>query len=218
MKQFILTTKMFILMLMVTAVFLAACNVETAPVEITQIPLSASPTVNLTITEVEVKIVTPEPTPTTAVCTPLPAEMTLDIQYESDLHGTIEVTGLQPGEKPIVIITGDSLTGSYREESTTVREVGVDGRFQHTFDFRSWPSVEGYTFKGQIIHQRGAACFDLEIPFVDEAGEAGRTINGRLVAAEDETQPLPGVLLRLEPDGEPVTQTDGNGRLRSFWM
>lgn len=39
-----------------------------------------------------------------------------------------------------------------------------------------------------------------------------RTLNGRLVAAEEETQPLPGVLLRLEPDGEPVAQTNANGR------
>jgi hypothetical protein len=76
----------------------------------------------------------------------------------------IEVTGLQPGEKPIVLIIGDGLTGSYREESTTFQEVGADGRFQHTFDFRSWPSVEGYVFKGQLIHQHGVACFDIELP------------------------------------------------------
>ncbi len=214
MKQFVPTTKLFVLMLMLTAVLLTACETaEDRPVKSRRyrwafLDLAAS----LAVTEVAVKIVTPEPTPTTAVCTPLPADMTIHTQYESDLHGMIEVTGLQPGEKPIIIINGDAPTGNYREESTTVQEVGADGRFQHTFDFRSWPSVDGYTFTGQLIHQRGVACFDMEIPLVDEAGEAGRTINGRLVAAEDENQPLPGVLLRLEPDGQPVAQTDGNGR------
>jgi hypothetical protein len=200
------TIQRFILFLLIL-LFVVGCREPDSQPAVTtaQYPVETTASVPVTIGK-------PEPTPTTAVCTPLLADMTLDIQYESDLHGTIKVTGLQSSETPIVLITGDSVTGSYREESTAVQEVGADGRFQHTFNFRSWPSVEGYTFKGQLIHQRGVACFDLEIPQTDEAGEAGRTINGRLVAAEDETQSIPGVLLRLEAEGQPVAQTNGNGR------
>jgi hypothetical protein len=73
MKQFLQPTKLFVLMLMLTAVFLTACEIAISPAEVTQIPLGvpliSSPT-NPAVTEVAVKIVTLEPTPTTAVCTP----------------------------------------------------------------------------------------------------------------------------------------------------
>ncbi|MBE2220693.1 MAG: hypothetical protein IAF02_04090 [Anaerolineae bacterium] len=67
MKQVMQTNKMFILILMTTAVFLSACDVEIRSVEITQIPLGASATETPVVIEVPVEIVTPEPTPTTPV-------------------------------------------------------------------------------------------------------------------------------------------------------
>lgn len=218
MKQLLQSTKLLVLMLMITAVFLAACDVE--PMEITQIPLGSSPTANLTVTEVAVKVVTPEPTPTTpvlsgvegAVCTLLPDDMTIDIQFESNLHGVIEVTGLQPGEKPTLLLTGKGKVSSdwWRKETQYENAVADNGRMSYRFDFRSWPSVEAYTFQGQLIHNRGVACFDIDLPASEVPG--GRTVNGRIISSAGEHDPLFGVKLQLKPGGAFVAETDTNGR------
>lgn len=144
--------------LLITAVFLVACDNNNPPPQPSANPITtpeATPTT---------KIVTREPTPTTAVCTPLPDDMTLDVQFESNLHGVIVVTGLQPSDRPIIILTGEAPTESWRYEFELANAVGDNGRFQDKFDFSSWPSVDGYTFKGQIIYQRGVACFDIDLP------------------------------------------------------
>ncbi|MAT96339.1 MAG: hypothetical protein CL608_04280 [Anaerolineaceae bacterium] len=45
-----------------------------------------------------------------------------------------------------------------------------------------------------------------------ETVQAGRTVNGRIVTGDGSQQPVPAVQLRLEPGGESVTETVGDGR------
>lgn len=122
-------------------------------------------------------IITPEPTPTTAVCTPLPADMSLNILYDSDRHGVIEVEGLEPGERPTLLLTGQGEVTSdwWRKETQYENAVGADGRMQYRFDFRGWDSVEGVEFKGQLIHQRGVACFSIDLPLATTTAVPNQT-------------------------------------------
>ena len=182
----------FILYLLIT-VFVAGCRGPDSQPTVTaaQYPVG-------TTTSVPVIIGKPEPTPTTAVCTPLPADMALDIQYESDLHGVIEVTGLQPGEKPTLLLTGEAQAGSWRKDTQYENAVEANGRLSYRFDFRSWPSVDGYTFTGQLIHQRGVVCFDLEIPLVEPPPSLDETAVSPPALTTTQTPDTEAIIARLE--------------------
>jgi hypothetical protein len=132
------------------------------------------------VTQAPVTIVTPEPTPTTAVCSPLPDEMRLQVRRAGDLHGAVEVEGLQPGEQPLLLLTAEAAAAQWRQETRSDTAVGADGRFQASFDFRSWPSIEGYQFEGRLIHARGVACFAIPWP-LDEEGANEGIENGRFL-------------------------------------
>jgi hypothetical protein len=162
------------------------------------------------LTQVPVTIVTPEPTPTTAVCTPLPDEMSLHIRRTGDLHGVVEVEGLQPGEQSLLLLTAEATTASWRQETQSDTAIGADGRFHSPFDFRSWPSVAGYQFEGRLIHARGVACFTISLP-LDEAGANEGVENGRFV-----TSSYPSLLLPLAdypPGDTPYFISEGD-----FWL
>lgn len=186
--------------------WLATALVACAQNEPTAISTTAVPLV----TEQIVEIVTPEPTPTTVVCTPLPDEIRIHIRRAGDLHGAVEVEGLQPGERPLLLLTAEAATASWRQETQPDTVVGADGRFQARLDFRSWPSVAGYQFAGRLIHDRGVACFEFSLPLT-EAGESGGVENGRFLTA-----PVSSMLLSLAdyPPGEtPYFITEGD-----FWL
>jgi hypothetical protein len=171
-----------------------------SPEPVTEVATAVPPVI-----ERPVEIGTPEPTPTTAVCTPLPDEMRLHIRRAGDLHGTIEIGGLQPGEQPLLLLTVEAGTASWRQETQPDAAVGADGRFQARLDFRSWPLVEGYQFAGRLIHARGVACFEFSLPLTEE-GESGRFL----------TTPVPSTLLSLAdyPPGEtPYFISEGD-----FWL
>ena len=112
--------------------------------------------------EVTVSIVTPEPTPTSAPCTPLPNGMRLTIQPGESNQILLEVMGLQADDQPILILSANASGESWRMEDIAANPVGSDGFY--------WNSVyvnenDSFTrLQGQIIHKRGAACFELNIP------------------------------------------------------
>lgn len=181
--------------------WLAAALVACAQNESVAIGTTAVPS----LIEVPVEIITPEPTPTTAVCTLLPEEMRIHVRRAGELHGTVETAGLQPGERPLLLLTAEAATASWRQEMQPDTAVGADGRFQARLDFRSWPSVEGYQFAGRLIHARGVACFEFSLPLT-EAGESGGF----------PTAPVPSTRLSLAdyPPGEtPYFITEGD-----FWL
>ncbi len=121
---------MGLLLFGITAVLLTACvQVEPPPtLPLVNESMRIFPTSSPLVVEVTVEIATPEPTLTTAVCTPLPEGMHIHIRREEDLFGVIEVEGLLSDDKPIVILTGEALASSFREESTA-EAVEADGRY-----------------------------------------------------------------------------------------
>ncbi len=130
--------------------------------------LSPTETADPKVIEVTVQATTPEPTPTTAVCTAIPDDLNIEIQGRGPLHGVIEITGLQPGDKPIFQLTGQrSPSDLWRMEKQPSAVLDENGHYRTNFDFRTWDSIEGYTFAGKLIHKHGVACFDLELPLTD---------------------------------------------------
>lgn len=155
--------------------------------------------------EVDVEIVTPEATPTTATCTPLPDDMTIEILARGELHGDIEVSGLQPEDAPILLLRGQSSSGIWQKDTQPTKDVIENGRFRDSFDFRTWESIEGYQFSGQLIHNRGVACFNLDLPLTDDQLEKD-------LVYEPPTQPvLP--LTEYPPSDTPYYIEDGD-----FWL
>lgn len=177
------------LTILLSVLFLGACQSQAEVVFVptrtpetavtpTTIPASATAVI-VPVTQV----LTPDPTPTTAVCTPLPPDMHIHIRREGDLQGMIDVTGLQPQEQPLILLTGETTHASWSSETDAKGFMDEDGRLQYPFDFRSWPSIEGYAFQGRLIHERGVACFGLELPLTEPVVAENRD-------PQPETQPL----------------------------
>ena len=145
-------------------------DLPTPAVTVTTTPMPPMPLENLVKTIVTVAVVTPEPTPTFAVCTSLPDGMNIQIHGYGDLHGVIEIAGLESDTKPALVLMGVSEVGvdSWRSETQMLPVPNENGRFHKGFDFRTWDSIEGYHFSGQIIYQGGVACFDIELPLSEE--------------------------------------------------
>ncbi|MCA9929999.1 MAG: hypothetical protein KC419_16055 [Anaerolineales bacterium] len=202
--------KLFRLMLLFW-ICLIACRTTPPADEVSNTAVPPTPITNPDIVEEPVEIVTPEPTPTTAVCTPLPDDMTILIRREEDLRGTIEVTGLQPDDRPILIITGEAPLGNYREETSKAHDVGPNGRFHHTINFKSWDSIEGYEFEGRLIHNRGVACFPIDLPLTDGPLQTNHTINNDI---ENPLAPPPVLTLADYPPNHTPYYIDHG----DFWL
>lgn len=165
---------------------LAACTPPADPVSVTH-PVTLvgtavlpDPTSSENLVEVTRVVGTAEPTATPAPCTPLPDEMRLIISMAEQAHTVLlEVTGLLPEDKPIVLLNGR--TSAYSQEMT--RAVGADGRLQETLYLGE---DEGDNWTGQIIHQRGAACFDFTFPLAEPV-----VLEGTAPTPRPTTTPLP---------------------------
>lgn len=165
---------------------LAACTPPADPVSVTRpvtlVGTAVLPTATSSENLVEVTRVvgTAEPTATPAPCTPLPEGMRLTISMaEQDRTVLLAVTGLLPEDKPIVLLNGRS--SAYSKEMT--RAVGPDGRLQETLYLGE---DEGDNWTGQIIHQRGAACFDFTFPLAEPV-----VLEGTAPTPRPTTTPLP---------------------------
>jgi hypothetical protein len=114
------------------------------------------------LVEVTRVVGTAEPTATSAPCIPLPEGMRLTVSMAEQARTVLlEVAGLLPEDKPIVLLNGRSPNHSSAIELTLANPVGPDGRYQDTFHLGENDIVN---WSGQIIHQRGATCFEFTFP------------------------------------------------------
>ena len=109
--------------------------------------------------------VTPESSPAPAVCTSWPGNITVRLVPESDSAFVLELAGFQPGELLTFLFIGEipGATSVSMESQPTTR-VDADGRFTWRDDLRVTPSQINL-WQAKIIHARGAACFELTLPF-----------------------------------------------------
>ncbi|WP_420628805.1 hypothetical protein [Candidatus Leptofilum sp.] len=117
--------------------------------------------------EVEVvrEVVTAEPTATPAPCTPLPTGMRLTISMaEQGRTLLLDAEGLLPEDKPIVLLNGRSADHSSAIEFALANPVGADGRYQDSYHLGENDITEWH---GQVIHQRGAICFEFTLPLTE---------------------------------------------------
>ncbi|MCB8976770.1 MAG: hypothetical protein H6657_05025 [Ardenticatenaceae bacterium] len=156
-----------VLILPIILLIFSACRAPGSPIAVTRVlavptAVLPTPTSSENLVEVTRVVGTAEPTATPAPCTPLPEGMRLTISMaEQDRTVLLAVTGLLPEDKPIVLLNGRS--SAYSKEMT--RAVGPDGRLQETLYLGE---AEGDNWTGQIIHQRGAACFEFTFPLATE--------------------------------------------------
>lgn len=159
--------KFFLFML--SLIFIAvACSLprRTPSVVVMPVATEALPTATPDSHLVEVTRVvgTAEPTATPAPCTPRPEGMRLTISPDDGQTISLEAEGLLPEDKPIVLLNGRSPNHSSAIELTLANPVGPSGRYQDTLhlgenDITDW--------SGQIIHQRGAICFEFTFPLTE---------------------------------------------------
>lgn len=174
-----------VLILPIILLIISACRAPGSPVAVTRVlaaptAVFPSPTSSENLVEVTRVVGTAEPTATPAPCTPLPEGMQLTIgMAEQDRTVLLVVTGLLPEDKPIVLLNGR--TSAYSKEMT--RTVGADGRLQETLYLGE---DEGDNWTGQIIHQRGAACFEFTFPLAEPV-----VLEGTAPTLRPTTTPLP---------------------------
>lgn len=156
-----------VLILPIILLILSACRAPGSSVAVTRVlaaPTAVLPTSTASENLVEVtRIVgTAEPTATPAPCTLLPEGMRLTISMAEQARTVLlEVTGLLPEDKPIILLKGQSPNHGSEIELTLANPVGPDGRYQDTFHLGESDIVN---WTGQIIHQRGTACFEFTFP------------------------------------------------------
>ncbi len=156
-----------VLILPIILLIISACRAPGSPVAVTRVlavPTAVFPTSTASENMVEVTRVvgTAEPTATPAPCTPLPEGMRLTVSMaEQDRTVLLAVTGLLPEDKPIILLKGQSPNHGSEIELTLANPVGPDGRYQDTFHLGESDIVN---WSGQIIHQRGTACFEFTFP------------------------------------------------------
>lgn len=152
-----------VLILPIILLILSACRSPGTPVAVTHVlavptAVLPTPTSSENLVEVTRVVGTAEPTATPAPCTPLPEGMRLTVSMAEQARTVLlDVAGLLPEDKPIVLLNGCS--SAYTKEMTG--GVGAYGRFQETLYLGE---DEGDNWTGQIIHQRGAACFEFTFP------------------------------------------------------
>ena len=154
---------------------LAACTPPTEPVSVTRpVTLAAtavSPTPVANVVEVTRVVGTAGPTATPAPCTPLLEDMRLAISMaEQGRTISLETEGLLPEDKLIILLNGRSPNHSSEIQLTLANPVGSSGRYQDTFHLGENDIIN---WSGQIIHQRGAICFEFIFPLTEPVVLAG---------------------------------------------
>ncbi len=144
--------------LMLVTCLLVACQPASGAVAYDQ-PTSPTPPVAVT----RVVLTTPEPTPTPAVCTPLPDDMNLQVKPISSTAVSIEIEGLQPGEKLVLICKTETAQRRHKIEERPLRPVGPDGRFVFREGLLPLPGSTTNRWEIQIVHARGVACAEVTL-------------------------------------------------------
>ncbi|MBK8903457.1 MAG: hypothetical protein IPM53_19900 [Anaerolineaceae bacterium] len=178
-----------VLILLIILLILSACRAPGSPVAVTRVlavptAVLPTPTSSENLVEVTRVVGTAEPTATPALCTPLPEGMRLIVSMAEQTRTVLlEVEGLLPQDKPIILFKGQSPNHGSEIELTLANPVGADGRYQDTFHLGESDIVD---WTGQIIHQRGAACFEFTFPLAEPV-----VLEGTASTPRPTTTPLP---------------------------
>ncbi|MCB9009748.1 MAG: hypothetical protein H6656_20680 [Ardenticatenaceae bacterium] len=120
------------------------------------------------LVEVTRVIGTAEPTATAAPCTPLLEGMRLTIRSDDGLTIHLEVEGLLPDDKPTVLLKGTAINQTSARETFPGNPVGPNGRYQDSYYLgNELGDIDIVNWTGQIIHQRGAICFEFTLPLTE---------------------------------------------------
>lgn len=106
------------------------------------------------------------PSPTPIICTPLPDDMTLDIEPKSESEVVVRLTGLQPGENLAFVFSAE-IPGQRRSEieSFPVDTVGEDGVFEFTQPgLTPLDDTTANKWEVKVVHARGVACTEITLP------------------------------------------------------
>jgi hypothetical protein len=79
----------------------------------------------------------------------------------------IEMTGMQPGETPAVIVDASSPNASLHAENRTTHPVDANGQFTWEvagLRFDSPGSLPPSHFNIQVVHAQGTACTSIQLP------------------------------------------------------
>ncbi len=139
---------------------LVACS--PSPADVNKQP-SVSPVPPVVMTVQTATGVRPIPTP--VICTPLPPGMTLIIRPVSSLMAHLEVNGLIPGEKLIIIAHTENAGYSSQIESQPI--IGADQNGRYVENLRGLNLLRGSTenrWEVQVAHSRGVACESATLP------------------------------------------------------
>ena len=162
--------KSVILIIGLIALALSGCATSaptSEPIILTTAVSFATPTAQSNPVEVTRTVVTAVPSPTPAVCTPLPEGMTLTIKPASENAITLELTGLQPGEKPHFIFTQEKSDDMFQMEEYDMRPVGEAGLFTHTMRLSS--PFDSPDWQIKVLHARGVVCMEITLPLEETA-------------------------------------------------
>ncbi len=120
--------------------------------------------------QVTVEVVQTPMDATPSACTPLPAGMRVVATVLSATSLRLEVEGLRPGEKPVLVfVTGDFDHTRQVEEIPTVA-VGPDGRFAAEVEgLRALPGSTENRWQIKVLHARGVACAEVMLPSMTDA-------------------------------------------------
>ena len=109
---------------------------------------------------------TPEPPPTPILCTPLPGDMTFQVIPLSSTSLEIIMTGLQPGEIPLVTIEARTSDGSFHLEATQNDPADASGQLDWIMaglDFSTIGPPPPY-WHVLVAHEQGVACATATLP------------------------------------------------------
>lgn len=156
-----LQTSKLLSLLVIFVYLLLACIHSLA--DLTGQSSTASPTPTVIIKVQEATGTHPVPTP--VICTPLPPGMTLIVRPVSSLMAHLEVNGLKPGEKLIIIAHVEN--AGYSSQIEIHPLIGADQNGQYVDDMRGLNPLRGNTenrWEIQVVHSRGVVCESVTLP------------------------------------------------------
>lgn len=107
---------------------------------------------------------TPKPPPTPLICTPLPETMTFVVTPLSHTSLHIGMTGLQPGEIPIVNVRAQTPDGSIDMTVTQTKPVDSTGQYDIIVSNLELDSTRPPYWHVIVTHSQGVACETVRLP------------------------------------------------------
>lgn len=127
---------------------------------------NASPSFDQDNVEVTRSVEPAPPSPTPIVCTPLPDDMTLDVEPVSESEAVVRLTGLQSGESLAFVFIAE-IPEQRRSviESYPIDTVDETGSFEFTQPgLTPLDETTANKWEVKVVHARGVACTEMTLP------------------------------------------------------